>query len=105
VIKGNILAYMKNYIVLDDFKDVQQQCSLQYLTVTFSTGSLFDIENDFKSSVYLDFGLPFYEDSEDINSDEFIQNRSDAKERLISLLDITPAINITPDDIVLYPTS
>lgn len=105
VIKGRKSSFKDTYIVLDEFKTVQEQCTLEYLTVTFSTGALFDVENDFKSSVHIDFGLPFYEDTDDINSEAFIENRTAAKQRLIDLLEITPWVELTPNDVVLHPTS
>jgi len=55
VIKGRKSSFEGVYILLDEFSTVQEQCSLEYLTVTFSTGALFDIENDFQSSVHIDF--------------------------------------------------
>ncbi len=105
VIVGNKRSFKKDYIRVDSFSDVQRQCSLKYLTVTFSIGSLFDVENDFKSSVNIDFGLPFYEDISDIESEEFLENRIRAKKRLIELLDISPKLELSEKNIVLYPRS
>gem|GEM_PF-597664 len=81
---------------------MQKQCSLKYLTATFSTGSFFDIENDFKSSVHVNFSLPFFEDIVDTQSEEFLKNRIEAKKRLVGLLEISPKVDFDEEDIVLY---
>jgi hypothetical protein len=61
------------------------------------------VNNDFKSSISLDFSLPFYEDKGDIASDEYIKNRTNAKKRLIKLIAISPKVKLDVNDIVLYP--
>jgi len=60
------------------------------------------LDYDFKSSVNIDFSLDFFEDKYEEDSELFIENRINAKKRLISLLDISPKVDLTIDDIVLY---
>ncbi len=103
IIKGSALDYKKQYILLDAFTELQQSCSDKYFKISFSTGSFFDVNNDFKSSIHLDFSFPFYEDTATVGSEEYMKNRIEAKQRLISLLDISPEVNLSVDNIVLYP--
>jgi len=103
VIKSNKSDFEKDFIILDGFSNIQNKCTDKYLKVGFSTGSFFDLENNFKSVVNIDFSLDFFEDRDEIDSEGFIKNRIKAKEKLISLLKIEPKIDINIEDIVLYP--
>jgi len=102
VIKWTKKDFKEEYIKLDSFSEVQGKCSSKFLSVTFSTWSLFDAENNFKSSIELDFSLPFYEDTAEPGTKEFIENRKQAKEKLVGLIEISPQVDITDKDIVLY---
>lgn len=79
IIKSNKEKYWENYIILDSFEDIRNKCIDKYFAVKFSTGTIFDIENDFKTSINLELSLPFYEDKWELNSDEFLENRIEAK--------------------------
>ena len=107
IIKKRKSDFSDTYILLDSFWEIQKQCTLKYLTVKFSTGSFFDVENDFKTSINLDFSLPFYEDIKNVESEEFLKNRIQAKKRLIGLLDISrsassAAIQPVPADVIAW---
>lgn len=102
VIKSDENDFEKDFIILDDFSNIQNKCISEFLKVEFWTWSFFNIEQDFKSNFNISFSLDFYEDSWELNSEEFINNRIDAKKRLINLIEITPNVNINIDDIVLY---
>ncbi len=102
MIKGNKGDYKDTYILLDWFEKKQEQCVEKYLKAEFSTGSLFDIDNDFKSQVQVDFSLPFYEDIDELNSEAFLENRSLAKRKFASYLKVNPKIEIKEEDITLY---
>jgi len=104
VIKWTEKSFTEDFILIDTFSQIQKQCTTKFLSVTFSTGSLFDIENNFKSSIAVDFASEFYEDlaEDDVN---FIEHRTKAKQRFIDLLDISPSVEISVDDVVLYPKS
>ena len=104
LIKENKNFFSNDYIILDDFDKLRELCTWKYLKVKFSTWWLFDVENDFKSEVKLDFSLDFYSDVWNENSEEFINNRIDAKKRLKKLIVIDPAVNFSVDDIYLSPT-
>lgn len=95
----------KSYILLDGFEEVQKQCTQKYMTVQFGTGALFQTNNNFKSSVNVSFGIPFYRDTQILNSKKFIENRAAAKQRFLDLLEISPKIELTPEDITLHPKS
>ena len=103
VISGNERDFSDEYLFLDSFVDIQTECTKKYLEVTFSTGSFFTPRNDFKSELHVDFAFPFYWDVWAVWSDEYLENRWEAKKRLASLLDISPDINIESEHIVFYP--
>ena len=103
IIKFNEDYFEKDYIILDSFNNIQKECSQKYLTAKLKVNKFFNVNNDFKSSISLDFSLPFYEDKGDIASDEYIKNRTNAKKRLIKLIAISPKVKLDVNDIVLYP--
>ncbi len=103
IIKFNVWDFSKEYILLDEYSRIQKQCSEKYLKITFGTGSFFNVNNDFKSNISLDLSLPFFTDVWILWSDEYIENRVNAKKRLISLLTLSPNVDILVDDVVLYP--
>jgi len=86
IIKENKSDFEDKYIILDEFDNIRNKCVSKFLKVEFGTGSFFDIENDFKSSVNINFSLDFFEDSDEQDQEAFIENRIKAKEKLISLL-------------------
>ena len=102
VIKSEKSDFEDSFIILDDFDNIRNKCVSKFLKVEFGTWTFFDVENDFKSTVFIDFSLDFYEDKYEEWSEDFINNRIDAKERLISLLDITPKVDLVINDVVLY---
>ncbi|MDD3646175.1 MAG: MG2 domain-containing protein [Candidatus Gracilibacteria bacterium] len=91
------------YIILDAYQEIKNKCSLEFQKITFSTGIFFDVDNDFKSTIYMDFSIPFFSDSGETDSEEYIQNRVDAKKRLLEILEFSPSIDLGVDDVVLYP--
>ena len=54
----------------------------------FFIWTFFNINNDFKTSVVIDFALDFFTDIWEENSVEYLKNREEAKMRLIKLLEI-----------------
>lgn len=94
--------FQNEFLRLEGFEEVQLSCRDTYLTVSFTWGILFSPENNFKSEIRINFWLPFYYDVGDPNSEEFIAHRTEAKKRLIELLDITPQVSLDVDDITLY---
>jgi len=104
LIKENKSFFAVDYLVLDQFDKKREICISEYLKVKFSTWTLFNVENDFKSEVKLDFSLDFYSDIGDENSEEYMNNRIEAKKRLKDLIVIEPAINYSVDDIYLSTT-
>jgi len=84
------------------FAEKQVESINEILKVEFKTWSFFEIEKDFKSSINIDFSLDFYKNKWKTGSDEFIKNKTKAKEKLISLLDISPHVKLLPEDIILY---
>jgi uncharacterized protein YfaS (alpha-2-macroglobulin family) len=103
IIKSDSYDLEDNYIILDDFYDIQKSCTQKYLKIEFGTGSFFNVNNDFKSIISLDFSLPFFEDKWELWSDEYLLNIENAKKRLVKLLSIKPDVKINIEDIVLYP--
>jgi hypothetical protein len=94
IIKEKKSYFENKYIILDSYEEKIKECSSKYLKVEFSTGSYFDVENDFKSSINIDFSLDFYTDESDEDSEEFLNNRIEAKNRLLSLIEIEPKIEL-----------
>ena len=103
IIKYDKDYFEKNYIILDSFSDIQKECSEKYLTAKLKINKFFDVANDFKSSISLDLSLPFYEDKGEVASSEYIENRTNAKKRLIKLISISPEVKLNVNDITLYP--
>jgi hypothetical protein len=102
MIKENESDFEDKFIILDDFDNIRNKCVSKFLKVEFATGSFFNIEDDFKSSVNINFSLDFFEDRDEFDDEAFIQNRIKAKEKLISLLEIEPKVELDIEDIVLY---
>ena len=102
VIKLGESDFEDEFIILDDFKKIQNQCIDKFLKVEFGTWAFFDIEKDFKSSINIDFSLDFFEDTSEAWTEEFINNRIKAKEKLITLLDITPKVELNINNVILY---
>ncbi|PID86289.1 hypothetical protein CSB08_01355 [Candidatus Gracilibacteria bacterium] len=102
IIKKDKKFFEEKYIFLDDYEQIKKECYKKFLSPKFSTGTFFDPENDFKSTVYLDFGVDFYEDKGESGDEEFLENRSLAKEKLIDIIEISPNVKLSKDDIVLY---
>ncbi len=103
LIKENKDFFSTDYIILDDFDKKRALCTSKYLKVKFSTWALFDVENDFKSEVKMDFSLEYFTDKWDENSQEYMNNRIEAKKRLKNLVVIEPKVEFTIDDIYLTP--
>ena len=103
IIKSSVWSFSEQYLILDDYNNIQKECSEKYLKITFGTGAFFNVNNDFKSNIDLEFSLPFYTDTWILWSDEYIENRINAKKRLISLLTISPEVEVLVEDVVLYP--
>lgn len=94
--------FNRNFIVYDSLALKRLDCSKKYLNPEFSNWTFFDINNDFKSQLFIDFELEFFRDIGEENSDEFINNRIEAKKRLIDLIQIEPKVEIPLDDVYLY---
>lgn len=91
------------YIILDAYQEIKNKCSLEFQKVTFSTWTFFDVENDFKSTIYMDFSIPFFSDAWEADSEKYIQNRVEAKKRLLDTIEFSPSVDLSLDDVVLYP--
>lgn len=103
LIKQQKSFFEEKYIIIDKYEEKINECTSKYLEVNFWTWIFFNVENDFKSSIYIDFSLDFFTDTAEENSEEFIENRVEAKKRLFNLIEIEPKVNFTIDDIYLYP--
>ena len=86
----------EKYIYIDSFEQIQKKCAWDFLTLKFSTGSFFDIDNDFKSEIRLDLNNPIYD------RDASIEERTNAKNRLLTYFEINPKVDLNADDVVLY---
>ena len=60
-------------------------------------------EYDMKSQIEFRFSYDIYSDVGTLYSPEYISHRRDAKIAFLKALNITPAINITPEDLMLTP--
>ncbi|MFK7780706.1 MAG: MG2 domain-containing protein, partial [Candidatus Gracilibacteria bacterium] len=103
IIKQTKEYFLEEYLIIDNLEEKRNKCIDEFLVTKFSTGSLYDIDNDFKSEIKLDFSLDFYTDVGEENSTEYLNNRLGAKKRLKDLIIIKPEIDFSVDDIVLYP--
>lgn len=103
IIKKDKNFFFDKYIYLDDFENKRNECIYKFLDPKFSTWSFFNAENDFKSTIVVDFWLDFYSDLWDVNSEEFFDNRVEAKNRFLSFIDISPKLDYDINDLVLYP--
>ncbi len=56
-----------------------------------------------KSQVEIRFSYDIYSDIGTLYSPEYISHRKDAKIAFLKALNITPAINIAPEDLMLTP--
>lgn len=103
IIRETQSYFNRNYIIISSLDAKRLECSKKFLNPTFSNWTFFNINNDFKSQVVIDFELDFFRDAWEIDSDEYIQNRVDAKKRLVGLFQIAPEIEVNINDIYLYP--
>jgi len=94
--------FVNNYINLDWLNEKREECNKKFLNPIFSNKSFFNINNDFKSEINIDFKLDFFKDVWLEWTKEFIENRSNAKQRLLSLIEISPKVDITYEDVTLY---
>jgi len=102
IIKETNSYFKNNYIFYDSLDSKREECSKKYLNPTFSIWTFFNINNDFKTSIVIDFALDFFTDIWEENSIEYLKNREEAKIRLIKLLEIDPKVEIAIDDVYLY---
>lgn len=102
IIGGNSAYFSEHYAILDGLEEKRAACTDKFLKVSVKDVNFFDVENNFKSAFAVDFSMPFYTDKWEKDSKEFINNRSEAKKRLIWLLDISPDTELTEENIVLY---
>lgn len=95
----------KSYLPTTEIQNAIELCEEDILSIhtTFSTWSFFDPRNNFLSTVNINFLQNFYEDIWEEWSEEFIQNRSQAKKELLSLVDIEPKVELKEESIVFYP--
>lgn len=105
VFSKDYLNNFKDYLPNAKIEDKIKYCNDNILTniSTFSTWVFFNPENNFLSTVNINFSKTFYEDIWQVNSDEFVNNRIKAKQKLLSLINIEPKIDLNIDDIVFYP--
>ncbi|MDD3144972.1 MAG: MG2 domain-containing protein [Candidatus Gracilibacteria bacterium] len=95
--------YFKNNYVFYSLLDIKrEECNKKYLNPKFSVGTFFNINNDFKTSIVIDFALDFFTDIGEENSVQYLKNRDEAKTRLVKLLEIEPKIDIRLEDVYLY---
>lgn len=102
IIKETNSYFKNNYVFYDSLDSKREECSKKYLNPTFSIWTFFNINNDFKTSVVIDFALDFFTDIWEENSVEYLKNREEAKIRLIKLLEINPKVEIALEDVYLY---
>jgi len=102
IIKETNSYFKNNYVFFDSLDKKREECSKKYLNPTFSIWTFFNINNDFKTSVVIDFALDFFTDIWEENSVEYLKNREEAKMRLIKLLEINPKVEIALEDVYLY---
>lgn len=103
IIWNNIDYLKKDYINLDWFYSKKDECIKKFLVTSFSSWAFFDVNNDFKSNINISFSSPFFNDIWKENTDDYLKNRIDAKKRLKDLINIEPNVDLSIDDIVLYP--
>ncbi|MDD2907509.1 MAG: alpha-2-macroglobulin family protein [Candidatus Gracilibacteria bacterium] len=102
VIKETNNYFKNNYVFYDSLDTKREECNKKYLNPKFSIGTFFNINNDFKTSIVIDFELEFFTDIGEENSVEYLKNRNDAKARLVKLLEIEPKMDIALEDVYLY---
>jgi ribosomal protein S17E len=68
----------------------------------FSTGSFFDIDNDFKSQIKIDLNKKIFIDYSSKSSKQIIKEKTIAKKRLLSYFSIEPKVDVLVDDVILY---
>jgi len=95
----------KTYLPIQKIQDAINYCNNTVLinTATFSSWVFFNPENDFLSVLNINFSNNFYEDIWEINSKDFLDNRIKAKQKLLSLINIEPKVELNIDDLVFYP--
>lgn len=103
LISTNLQNIKKSYLKTEGFEEKRNDCTEKFFTMKFSTGTLFAERNDFKSSVRLSFGQDFFTDLEGVSDEAFIAHRTQEKKRLLSLIQTEPELNISVEDVVLYP--
>ncbi len=102
IIKEPNSYFKNNYVFFDSLDKKREECSKKYLNPTFSIWNFFNINNDFKTSIVIDFAIDFFTDIWEENSIEYLKNREEAKNRLIKLLEINPKVEISLEDVYLY---
>ena len=102
ILKINDKNDLKEYIDTNWFEDIQKKCANNYLTLKFSTGSFFDIDNDFKSTLKIDLNHILFYNSWEKTDKQRLEDRTKAKQRLLSYFTINPKVDLTADDVVFY---
>jgi heme oxygenase len=62
IIKETKKYFKDNYIITDTLDEKRDKCINEFLVSKFSTGTFYNVENDFKSEINIDFSLDFYKD-------------------------------------------
>ncbi len=84
------------------FRTIENR-TLDPFTVTWATLDTLSPEYDMKSQVEFRFSHSLYQDQWTLYSPEYIAHRSAAKIDFLKHLDVSPHIDITPDDLILTP--
>lgn len=96
--------FEERYIEINNLLEKREYCYNTFFKVKFLEWKLYNIDNDFKSEIIIDFGSQyFYRDIWQPESEEFIANRIAAKKRFITLLETSQNTEVALDNLVLYP--
>jgi hypothetical protein len=78
--------------------------TLAPFTVSGDMADVLSPEYGMRSRMEVSFSTPIFVDIGDLYSQEYIDNRTAQKEKILSRITISPNIPLTVDDIVLTPT-
>ena len=92
------------YIEINNLQEKREYCYNTFFKVKFLEWKLYNVDNNFKSEIIIDFGTQhFYRDIWQPESEEFLSNRIVAKKRFIRLLETSQNIQVNLENLVLYP--
>ena len=94
--------FYNNYVFYDTLSEKRDECTKKYLNPTFSIWTYFNVNNDFKTSIFIDSSLDFFTDIWEENSIEYLKNREEVKTRLLNLIVLDPKVTIPLEDVYIY---